>query len=66
MCNLITWVLKTRIPFLKTENQSDSSIRKTSPAIAVFENEGRGPKTNDINWPLKAREGKKTYFPQSP
>lgn len=42
MFNLITRVLKIGVLLLITENQRDSSIRKTSPAVVDFENEARG------------------------
>lgn len=41
MFNLITRVLKIGVLLLVTENQRDSSIRKTSPVVD-FENEARG------------------------
>ena len=42
MFNLITRFLKIGVLLLVTENQKDSSIRKTSPAVGDFENEAWG------------------------
>ena len=40
------------------ENQRDGSIRRTQPAVAGFEEGGKGPQAKECGWPLETGKGK--------
>lgn len=62
----VTQVVKSGRPFSDSENQRNSSVRRTQPTTAGFEDGGRGPQIKECGWSLEAGKAEEVHSSLEP